>query len=101
MEKEMTDKILSYCKNKRYEVAQYLINARTIKDIEEMEECFAEAHLNDTEEINTDIAFFSLIFDRIMLFGYVTPCGVALDTKLTYNDNNAIYEVDLWSETIK
>lgn len=100
LSKEKQEKIIAYCQNKLNEVKTYLSNAKSITDVESLENDFAEAYMNDIEEISHDVATFSLVFDRIMLFGYVTPFGVTFDTNVSYNNGNEIYNVDINAKTI-
>ena len=103
LSKEEQKKIIDYCKNKFNEVKRYLSSAKSLHDVESIVNLFAEASINDAEEINSEIANFTLIFDQIMLYGYVTPCGVVFDTNVSYcsnDDNGTIYEVDINTITI-
>ena len=100
LSKEKQDKIVDYCRNKLNEVKEYLSLAKSIDDVENITNDFAEAYINDSEEIGDNVFSFSLIFDQIMIFGYVTPCGVSLDTNVSYNNGTDIYEVDINARTI-
>lgn len=105
LSKEEQDKIIGYCRNKLNEVREYLSLAKSIDDVGDALNDFAEAYINDSEEIGENVYSFSFVFDQIMIYGYVTPCGVVLDTNVSYSDicsdNNDIYEVDINARTIK
>lgn len=100
LSKEKQDKIIEYCRNKLYEVKEYLSLAKSFEDMNNIMKNFEGAYINDVEHLNHNVANFSLVYDNIMIFGYVTPCGVALDTNVSYNNGSDIYEVDINARTI-
>lgn len=103
LSKEKQVKIIEYCRNRYNELVQYFSLAKSMDDVEDVTNDFAEMCINDVEEINSELSNFSLVYDQIMVYGYVTPYGVVLDKNVSCNsfdEEDTIYEVDIDARTI-
>lgn len=103
LSKEEENNILTYCKNKLYEMQTYIKDFTNIEELYNyIENGFAECNWSDDTQINDDekqpnhnIHNFTFVFDQIMIDGYITPYGTILSKIVTYNPFNE--EGDLYS----